>query len=112
MVKSALLRYLAPLLAGALAAAPALGTEIYRWVGEDGAVSFSDRPPQSRPAERVEVEPPMGALPLQDAEEILRRPVRPPPEPETEIPSAEREPAAEDTGEVDPEFLRDRRGRR
>ena len=111
MVKSVLHRHVAPLaLAGALAVTPALGTEVYRWVGEDGTVSFSDRPPQSRPAERVEVEPPMGALPLQDAEELLRRPVRPPPEPET--PSAEREPAAEDTGEVDPEFLRDRRGRR
>lgn len=110
MVKSALLRYVVPLLAGALAAAPALGTEIYRWVGEDGSVYFGDRPPQSRPAERIEVQPPMGALPLPDAEEILRRPVRPPPEPET--PSAESEPAVEDTGEVEPEFLRDRRGRR
>jgi hypothetical protein len=106
-------RRLAPLalaLAGAIGAAPALGTEIYRWVGEDGSVYFSDRPPQGRPAQRIEVEPPMGALPLPDAEEILRRPVRPQPEPET--PTAEREPAAEDTGEVEPEFVRDRRGRR
>jgi hypothetical protein len=106
-------RCLAPLalaLAGAIGAAPALGTEIYHWVDEDGAVYFSDRPPHGRPAQRIEVDAPMGALPLPDAEEILRRPVRPQPEPET--PTTEREPVAEDTGEVEPEFVRDRRGRR
>jgi hypothetical protein len=96
-------------LVGALAFAPALGTEIYRWVDEDGGIHFSDRPPQGRPMERIEVQPPMGALPLPDAEEILRRPVRPAREP---APPTETEPAVEESGEGEPVFLRDRRGRR
>jgi hypothetical protein len=112
MVTNARGRHLAPLalaLVGVLGAAPALGTEIYRWVDEEGAVHFSDRPPQGRPMERIEVQPPMGALPLPDAEEILRRPVRPAREPE---PPTEPEPAVEESDEAGPEFLRDRRGRR
>ncbi|HSM28873.1 MAG TPA: DUF4124 domain-containing protein [Thioalkalivibrio sp.] len=112
MVTHARGRRLAPwalALAGVLGAAPALGTEIYRWVDQDGAVHFSDRPPQGRPMERIEVQPPMGALPLPDAEEILRRPVRPEREPDT---TTEPEPAVEESGEVESEFLRDRRGRR
>jgi hypothetical protein len=51
----------------------------------------------------------MGALPLPDAEEILRRPVRPTREPE---PPTEPEPAVEESDEAEPVFLRDRRGRR
>jgi hypothetical protein len=112
MVTHARGRYLAPLalaLAGVLGAAPALSTEIYRWVDQDGAVHFSDRPPQGRPVERIEVRPPMGALPLPDAEEILRRPVRPAREPDA---PEESEPAAEESDEAEPVFVRDRRGRR
>jgi hypothetical protein len=112
MVTNARGRHLAPLalaLVGVLAATPALGTEIYRWVDAEGAVHFSDRPPYGRPVERIEVQPPMGALPLPDAEEILRRPVRPARAPEA---PTEPEPAVEESGEAEPEFLRDRRGRR
>jgi hypothetical protein len=64
-------------LASALLPAVAGSTEIYRWVDEDGSVHFGDRPPEGRQTEKVEVLAPMGALPLPDAEEILRRPVRP-----------------------------------
>jgi hypothetical protein len=96
-------------LVGVLAVAPALGTEIYRWVDEAGGVHFSDRPPQGRPTERIEVQPPMGALPLPDAKEILRRPVRPAREPD---PPTEPEPAVEESDEAEPVFVRDRRGRR
>ena len=63
--------------ATALLATAAGSTEIYRWVDDDGSVHFGDRPPEGRQTERVEVQAPMGALPLPDAEEILRRPVRP-----------------------------------
>jgi hypothetical protein len=98
------------LLAGLAVIAPvALSTEVYRWVDTDGKVHFGDRPPIGRPAEQIEIRPPMGALPLPDAEEILRRPVRPEgqPEPGTEPPEdIEIEPEPEPEPQ---EYIRDRR---
>jgi len=113
VVNSILRRYLAPLavaLAGTLASAPVLTTEVYRWVDQEGGVHFGDRPPHGRNAERIEIESPMGALPLPDAEEILRRPARPAPEPATE--AIQPEATVEESDDGEPEFLRDRRGRR
>jgi len=82
-------------------------TEVYRWVDAEGTVHFGDRPPMDRPVEQIEIQPPAGALPLPDAEEILRRPVRPePPEP-AEEPVEAPEPEVEED-EPD-EFVRDRR---
>lgn len=83
-------------------------TEVYRWVDAEGTVHFGDRPPLDRPVEQIEIPPPSGALPLPDAEEILRRPVRPEPRPEpAEAPVAEPEPEAE--ADEPEEFVRDRR---
>lgn len=41
-------------------------TEIYRWVDAEGTVNFGDRPPENRPAQLIEVRPPMSGLPLAD----------------------------------------------
>jgi len=86
-------------------------TEVYRWVDAEGTVHFGDRPPLDRPVEQIEILPPTGALPLPDAEEILRRPVRPEARPE---PVEEPEPEAEPEAEADEpdEFVRDRRSLR
>lgn len=84
-------------------------TEVFRWVDADGKVHFGDRPPIDRPAEQVQIRPPMGAVSLPDAEEILRRPVRPEgrPEPGTEPPEdIEIQPEPEPEPQ---EYIRDRR---
>lgn len=83
-------------------------TEVYRWVDPDGTVHFGDRPPLDRPVEQIEIRPPAGALPLPDAAEILRRPVRPEARPEpAEEPREAPEPEVE--AEEPEEFVRDRR---
>jgi hypothetical protein len=83
-------------------------TEVYRWVDGEGTVHFGDRPPLDRPVEQIEILPPAGALPLPDAREILRRPVRPEARPEpAEAPGEEPEPEVE--AEEPEEFVRDRR---
>jgi len=66
------------LLASTALAGTAAGTEIYRWVDTEGTVHFGDRPPANRPVVQIEVQPPMGGLPLiEDPEAVLRHPVRP-----------------------------------
>jgi hypothetical protein len=83
-------------------------TEVYRWVDAEGTVHFGDRPPMDRPVEQIEILPPAGALPLPNAEEILRRPVRPEARPEPdEAPGDEAEPEVE--ADEPEEFVRDRR---
>ena len=84
----------------------ASATDVYRWVDPAGTVHFGDRPPGNRSVERVEIQPPSGALPLPNAEEILRRPVRPEARPER---AEERPEASEPEAE---EFIRDRRSLR
>lgn len=57
--------------------ADAGATEIYRWVDAAGTVHFGDRPPEDRPAQLIEVRPPMSGLPLaDDPEAVLDRPLR------------------------------------
>ncbi|MCA1789425.1 MAG: DUF4124 domain-containing protein [Thioalkalivibrio sp.] len=87
-------------------------TEVYRWVDAEGTVHFGDRPPMDRPVEQIEILAPAGALPLPDAEEILRRPVRPEDRPETaEAPGEDsgEEPEPEVETDEPEEFVRDRR---
>ncbi|AHF00326.1 DUF4124 domain-containing protein [Thioalkalivibrio paradoxus] len=80
-----------------LGAPPGAAADVYRWTGPDGTPQFGDRPPSGSDSERIEVREPMGALPLPDAEEILRRPVRPlPEEPEHAAP------VDADPGELEP----------
>jgi hypothetical protein len=97
------------LLAGT-AAMPVLtgATEVYRWVDSEGIVHFADRPPVGRSVEQIEIQPPVGALPLPNAEEILRRPVRPQDQSDQ---SEERPEAPEPEAEADEpeEYVRDRR---
>jgi hypothetical protein len=97
------------LVAGLAAISMVVGaTEVYRWVDAEGTVHFGDRPPGDRPAEQIEVLPPAGALPLPDAEEILRRPVRPEARPEpAEEPGDAPEPEVE--ADEPEEYVRDRR---
>jgi hypothetical protein len=78
-------------------------TEVYRWVDAKGTVHFGDRPPLDRPIEQIAIPPSSGALPLPDAEEVLRPPVRAEPRPE---PAEEPEPEVE-ADEPD-EFVRGR----
>ena len=86
----------------------ASATEVYRWVDSEGTVHFGDRPPVGRPVEQINIRPPAGALPLPNAEEILRRPVRPqgPPDGAEERPEA---PAPEAEADEPEAYVRDRR---
>ncbi len=71
-------------------------TEVHRWVDDDGVVHFSDEAPGDSRSERIEVQEPMGAIPLENAREILERPIRRPGED-----PAEAEEADVDDGEED-----------
>ncbi|WP_237251681.1 DUF4124 domain-containing protein [Thioalkalivibrio nitratireducens] len=89
-----------------MSASLAVASDVYRWTGPDGTPHFGDRPPTGADSERIEVRAPMGALPLPDAEEILRRPLRPVTEEPVGAPEA---PTVEaDPDEPDP-VTRDRR---
>lgn len=83
-------------------------TEVYRWVDAEGIVHFGDRPPLNRPVEQIEIQPPAGALPLPDAEEILRRPVRPEAGEEPGEEAGE-EPETDVEADEPEEYVRDRR---
>lgn len=87
-------------------------TEVYRWVDAEGIVHFGDRPPVNRSAEPIEIQPPAGAVPLPNAEEILRRPVRPqgqPDDAEAQPEAPEAESGTEESDAESEEYIRDRR---
>jgi len=74
----------AVLLAATALAGAAAATEIYRWVGADGAVHFGDRPPADHPVQQIQVLPPPGAGPLAQGDDVEAAP-EPPPRPEALI---------------------------
>lgn len=85
------------IIAGAPGLAAQASTEVHRWVDDDGVVHFSDEAPGDSRSERIEIQEPMGAIPLENAREILDRPIRRP----GEDPAQAEEDTAEADGEAD-----------
>ncbi|WP_026300901.1 DUF4124 domain-containing protein [Thioalkalivibrio sp. ALE23] len=102
---------LAGLVALAIAGAPGVGvlasTEVHRWVDEDGVVHLSDEAPGDGRSERIEVQEPMGAVPLENAREILERPIRRPGEDPTDDEPEEDADADEETDDEDETSIED-----